>query len=908
MNHNETKPAAVRDNADPIRYRTVNAALMRIVTVICLVCALGISLVFVFYSRSMILENADDRMLSAVEFASEWLGNDFHDRILGQDSLSREQYARILDRHDSLCRRLGLQYIWSVLVLEDRIVFTSATRADVNNPASAHASFFETHHDPHAFDPAMGPPDIPVYSSFHNEWGEGRMVLLPRLDARRRRYITGASIQIGTLSSMVMNGVWLALLSGAALFVPVWLIVRRLTRRTTGVFSLITAAVGQMRQGNLDVPLPASDLAEARQICETLDRLRRELQQRIGELRHSESKYRSLVENTSDIIYSLTAEGIYSFVSPAWTRLLGHPTAEIPGRSFSEFVHPDDLPRCDAFWQKVRDKGERQEGVEYRVRHHNGPWRWHTSSAGPVRDADGAVTGFDGIARDITEGVQRGEALRISEEWYRAIYDTSPLAMVVWDRDCVVRNWNRQAERIFGWTREEAIGRNFVEFLLPESARATVSEVVDSLLQRRIPSQSTNENLTRSGDRILCQWNNSIQQDSQGRITGVVSLALDITERKRMEEAVQAERDQLLQVFHSIDEAIYIADPRTHELLYVNRFAADLLPGDCIGLKCYQALQGLDAPCSFCTNEMILRQKPEPHRWEFYNANLGRHYSITDRIIRWSDGRDVRFELAIDITAIRQSQKNLAAKNKELEQLVYVASHDLRSPLVNVDGFSRELEFSLAEIGGLLEGGSDRAQLEKVLKAEFPDMTRSLERIRASTRQMDNLLKGLLKLSRSGRAALRIEPLDMNELLRQLAASFAFRIEKAGVALTVGELPPCRGDAVQVTQIFSNLIDNAIKYLDRGRPGRIGILGAAEGDRALYRVEDNGIGIAGNHCENIFELFHRLHPGETDGEGLGLTIARQILGRMEGEIAVESKPGQGSTFIVSLPGVKGKKL
>jgi signal transduction histidine kinase len=253
---------------------------------------------------------------------------------------------------------------------------------------------------------------------------------------------------------------------------------------------------------------------------------------------------------------------------------------------------------------------------------------------------------------------------------------------------------------------------------------------------------------------------------------------------------------------------------------------------------------------------------------------------------------------------LRRSEAHLAAKNRELEQLVYVASHDLRSPLVNVDGFSRELEYSLKDIGALLEkDDTDHAIIEQMLRAEFPDMLQSLERIRGSVRQMDVLIKGLLKLSRSGRTVLQIETIDMNGLLQELAGSFAYRIKEAGMELGIDALPSCLGDASQITQIFANLIDNAIKYRDKSRPGRIDITGTANKEWALYRVEDNGIGIAENHQANIFELFHQLNPGSEDGEGLGLTAVKQILGRLDGDIRVESQPGIGSVFIVTLPAV-----
>jgi diguanylate cyclase (GGDEF)-like protein/PAS domain S-box-containing protein len=128
-------------------------------------------------------------------------------------------------------------------------------------------------------------------------------------------------------------------------------------------------------------------------------------------LRASEEKFRQLIENSHDIIYTLTPEGVFTFVSPAWTTLLGHPVDEVAGHAFQPFVHPDDLAGCMTWLQKVIETGQRQEGVEYRVRHVDGSWRWHTSSAVPLRDEAGTVVGFEGTARDITERRQMQQKL-----------------------------------------------------------------------------------------------------------------------------------------------------------------------------------------------------------------------------------------------------------------------------------------------------------------------------------------------------------------------------------------------------------------------------------------------------------------------------------------------------------------
>jgi PAS domain S-box-containing protein len=137
-----------------------------------------------------------------------------------------------------------------------------------------------------------------------------------------------------------------------------------------------------------------------------------------------------------------------------------------------------------------------------------------------------------------TEHISFEEALRRSEERYRNVYDTAPLAFVIWDRDCRITGWNNSAERMFGWSREEVIGSNFFEFLIPERARPHVEEIVASLLQGKLPSHSINENLTKGGEIILCEWNNSILYDSEGRFDGAISLALDVTSHRRSEETL----------------------------------------------------------------------------------------------------------------------------------------------------------------------------------------------------------------------------------------------------------------------------------------------------------------------------------------------------------------------------------
>jgi signal transduction histidine kinase len=246
----------------------------------------------------------------------------------------------------------------------------------------------------------------------------------------------------------------------------------------------------------------------------------------------------------------------------------------------------------------------------------------------------------------------------------------------------------------------------------------------------------------------------------------------------------------------------------------------------------------------------------------------------------------------------------LARKNKELEQLVYMTSHDLRSPLVNIQGFSKELHAALQKITTALQDkgvpGHVKTEVASLLEQDMPE---ALHYILTSITKMEALLAGLLKLSRLGQAAMTITELDMNTLIADVRDAFEFQFQETGVQIEVSTLPCCQGDAAQINQVFSNLVDNALKYLDPTRaPGMIKIWGYTADAQAIYCVEDNGIGIAPAHQQKIFEIFHRLHPTKTPGEGLGLAIVQKILERQGGKIWVESEPGKGSKFYVSLPG------
>ena len=262
-----------------------------------------------------------------------------------------------------------------------------------------------------------------------------------------------------------------------------------------------------------------------------------------------------------------------------------------------------------------------------------------------------------------------------------------------------------------------------------------------------------------------------------------------------------------------------------------------------------------------------------------------------------------RMEHYIDITERKRSEEALKDKTREMEALLRAVSHDLRSPLVNIDGFSGELASDCQHLAELMQAvkadGETKKEIETLAGKYIPE---SVSFIRKGTKKMDDLLKGLSHLAKAGTVQLDIQRLDVNEIIQSIVDTMKFSARKAGTAIELETLPDCLGDEVQINQIFSNLIGNAIKYLDPQRPGRIRIWGKVEGNMAQYCVEDNGVGIPDYHKAKVFDVFHRVDPkNPASGDGLGLTTTKQIVERHKGRIWLESEQDKGSKFFVAIP-------
>lgn len=254
---------------------------------------------------------------------------------------------------------------------------------------------------------------------------------------------------------------------------------------------------------------------------------------------------------------------------------------------------------------------------------------------------------------------------------------------------------------------------------------------------------------------------------------------------------------------------------------------------------------------------------------------------------------------------VRDRTLALTRANEEIQRFAYIVSHDLRAPLVNVMGYTSELQSAGKVLEAQLaavEAKSPKLVQPDAVAAIREDVPEAIGFIRASTEKMDRLINAILRLSRDGRRALHPEKIDLKTLASGAAAAVHHQTDAQGAEIEIGDLPTIESDRLTVEQLLGNLVDNAVKYLDPGRPGRIRIEGAHRPDGMVeIRVTDNGRGIADRDLERIFELFRRAGKQDRPGEGLGLAFVRNGARRLGGDVEVTSVAGEGSTFSLILP-------
>ncbi len=271
---------------------------------------------------------------------------------------------------------------------------------------------------------------------------------------------------------------------------------------------------------------------------------------------------------------------------------------------------------------------------------------------------------------------------------------------------------------------------------------------------------------------------------------------------------------------------------------------------------------------------------------------------------------NVNLEATVD-----ERTADLREANEEIQRFAYIVSHDLRSPLVNIMGFTSELEElrtsifrRIAALGHAVAAAAVPlvpVDAEPVLEGEdrqlSEDFTEALGFIKSSIAKMDRLISAILNLTREGKREFEPVRIDMRELIEAIISTLAHQAEEAKAEIHVAPLPDIVSDRLALEQIFSNLIDNAIKYLKPGVPGEIAIRGRTKLGFAVFEVTDNGRGIDARDHQRIFDLFRRAGTQDRPGQGIGLAHVRALVRRLGGTMSVSSELGTGSTFTITLP-------
>ena len=253
-----------------------------------------------------------------------------------------------------------------------------------------------------------------------------------------------------------------------------------------------------------------------------------------------------------------------------------------------------------------------------------------------------------------------------------------------------------------------------------------------------------------------------------------------------------------------------------------------------------------------------------------------------------------------------RANRELDLKSQENEMFVYSVSHDLRSPLVNLQGFSKELGLIRDDLRRLLDGDLSEAGRKRARLLIDRDVAESIHYIQTAVTRLSSIIDALLRLSRAGRVEYNPELVDVCGVVTRVLEAMRGTIAQRGAEVKVHDLPPVWADATAIEQVLANLIGNAVNYLDPSRPGQIeiGCLAPAPAgleDFHVYYVKDNGLGIAEAYLPKVFAVFQRLHASVAPGEGIGLALVRRRVERHGGKVWVESKEGEGSTFFVALP-------
>ena len=595
-------------------------------------------------------------------------------------------------------------------------------------------------------------------------------------------------------------------------------------------------------------------------------------------LADSEGRFRELVECLPQPIWTCLPEGECDYLSPQWMSYTGMPAAGQLGHGWTRQVHSEDRRMAIEQWQEAIARAQPFDS-EFRLRRADGTYRWFHAHASPLRDNAGRLLRWLGTFTEIHDRKQ-AESMQAR---LAAIVESSSDAVISKSLDGRILTWNKSAELMFGYSGEEIIGQS-IFLLIPPDRQLEETTLIELIKTGKRVQQYETIRIRKSGSSIQVSLTVSPIMDANGLVNAVSTIAHDITARKQTEEMMTQQR-RLIELSYEpifaweIDQGIVEWNRGCEQLYGYTRSEA-------LGHSSNRLLQSrLPAPLG--TIQAELEQTGEWTGEIHHRTKDGRDVLVASR---WgllkTNGRSLVLETNRDITQLRQSEIMILKKNKDLETLLHVTSHDLKEPLRAIESFSVLIQERY--VNRLDEKGQD-----------------FLRRIVRATQRLDQLLTDILDLSRAQRMDPPVDDIDAEQLVHEVLHRLEKRIKETDARITIrSPLPRLRVNTTWAIQGIYNLVANALKFASAGQAPDIEIAPHSgmdlEGNELIgLVVRDRGPGVAPEQRDRIFELFRRAVGREIEGTGAGLAIVRQVAERHSGRAWVEPREGGGSEFFIT---------
>lgn len=634
-------------------------------------------------------------------------------------------------------------------------------------------------------------------------------------------------------------------------------------------------------------------------------------------LRYSEERLRAVFDHVGVGIIEVEGADRIVNVNHQVCRIVQRTREQLLSMSVRELTWPEDRLLSDKMNQQIHT-GERS-ALDYEKRYlrADGSPVWVHITVSPIRDSEGRWIRSVGTVEDISQRKQAEESLRKSERQFRELADSMP--QIVWASrpDGVIDYFNRKWEEVTTGDLTKIGDDGWVPALHPDDVERVKDLWYESIRTGK-PYQT--ELRLRVSNSSQFRWFMARAlpiRDEQGQIVRWFGTATDIHDLKRVQESLKASERRYRTLFESIDEGFCIVQvtfdaqqkPVDYRFLEVNpAFERHTGLHAVQGQTIRSLVPGLEAHWYEIYGQVALTGKPA--RFVNEARTLDRWFNV----YAFRVGEPHEHKVAIlfsDITQFKRAEQNLLEykdrlenKNREMESIIGIVSHDLRAPLVNIQGFSHEIEADCKALDTMLERVAVEKkveqQLDKLLHHNIPE---SLQYVQTSAEAMNRLVVTLVETARAGTAPNRPERIDMDRLMADIVDNLKIKFDEADVSYSVEPLPECFADRTQVTQIFTNLLDNAVKYLHPDRQGAICVEGQQQADGVLYWVCDNGIGILQEEQAKIFEPYYQLKEKAAGGIGMGLSTVKKLVERNNGRIWVVSEKGKYSIFYIALPAV-----